>query len=95
MNLPNREVVTTTWTEDEAFERGAQLYGSWITARTPPASAPIVAEAEAAFFRPGCELQLVGLSLLGGRDVPKSQGVVFALACFAIDHLLWGQDLIS
>lgn len=90
MNLPNREAVTATWTEDEAFERGTHLYESWITARTPPVSTPIVAEAEAAFFRPGCELQLAGLCLLGGRDVPKPQGVVFALACFAIDHLLWG-----
>lgn len=89
-DLPNREAVTTIWSEAEAFDRATRLYESLITARTPSASAPIVAEAEAAFFRPACELQLAGLCLLGGRDVPKPQAVVFALACFAVDHLLWG-----
>jgi len=90
MDLPSRELVASIWSEAEAFERATRLYKSLITARTPPDSAPIVFEPEEAFFRPGCELQLAGLCLLGGRDFPKPQAVVLSLACFAVDHLLWG-----
>lgn len=89
-DLPNREAVATIWSETEAFDRATRLYEFLITARTPPGSAPIVAEAESAFFRPACELQLAGLCLLGGRDLPKPQAVILSLVCFAVDHLLWG-----
>jgi len=90
VDLPDRQHVARAYSESEAFAHAGELYDFLVTARTPPESAPIVGEAEAAFFRPACELQLAGLCLLGGRDFPKEEAVVVSLACFAIDHLLWG-----
>jgi hypothetical protein len=90
MNLPNRDDVAQTWSESEAFERATELYHHLVTARTPDDAARVVVEPEASFFRPATELQLAGLTMLGGRTVGKPQGVVLSLACFTIDHLLWG-----
>jgi hypothetical protein len=76
--------------ESEAFEQAAALYAALVTARTPPGSAEIILEREQAVFRPATELQLAGLNLLSGRDFEKPQAVPLSLACFTVDHLLWG-----
>ncbi|MBM4146790.1 MAG: hypothetical protein FJ240_11060 [Nitrospira sp.] len=78
------------FSEQEAFAHAGELYRDWITRNTPPPSAEIVSELETKVFRPDVELQLAGLSILGAQEFAEPTHLVLSLACFTIDHLLWG-----
>jgi hypothetical protein len=90
MRIPNRHEVARAFSEKEAFAHAGKLYSDWITTNTPPPSAGIVAEREAAVFRPALELQLAGLSMLSGTDMKAPMNLIVSFSCFSVDHLLWG-----
>src|ERR1035438_10334675 len=91
-SIPRLDECTTTFTGDEAFAHAVKLYDACITKQTPSLSADIIRETEQAVFRPATELQLAGLSLLGGKDARERTLSSVPLACFAVDHLLWGWN---
>jgi hypothetical protein len=88
--LPSREDVARPFSEAEAFKHARRLYHDLITDTIPPAASLIVADREMKIFRPACELQFAGLSMLSGRHFPKPQAVVVSLCCFTVDHLVSG-----
>lgn len=90
MRIPNRSEVTREFSEKEAFEHAAILYDDWITKNTPSVSSGIVAELEQLVYRPAVELQLAGLSILGGKELNSPANLALSFSCFAVDHLLWG-----
>lgn len=92
MVFPSRDDVARPFSEAEAFEHAESLYREQVTANMPLYSVEIAAELEGRVFRPACELQLAGLCLLGGRNFAKPQAVVVSLACFTVDHLIWGWN---
>jgi hypothetical protein len=88
--FPQSFDVARRMSEREAFRTASRLYTDWIRRNTPPEAAAITAVGEKILFRPAMLLQLAGLNLMSGTEMPQPTGLATSFACFAVDHLLWG-----
>jgi len=91
-NVPPLSDVTRQFSGDEAFSHATALYKRFVSTIIPSPSAQIVANMESNVFRPATELQFAGLSLIAGKELENSILYSVSLACFAVDHLLFGWN---
>lgn len=79
--------------ETEAFERARELCEHVLSPLPDGLPVNVVAALDDDVLRPSVELQVAGLNLLDGQPTDGVLKRPIALACFAIDHLLWGWNL--
>lgn len=88
--LPPIEEVSSDFSGPEAFAHGSSLFARAVEFEMADETRRCLETVEYASFKLAMQVQLGGLSLLGTKKLDDATWQPVPLACFAVDHLLWG-----
>jgi hypothetical protein len=88
--LPPIEEVSSDFSGAEAFAHGSKLFARAVELDMGKETQRCLETVEYAAFKLAMQVQLGGLSLLGTKKLDDATWQPVPLACFAVDHLLWG-----
>lgn len=88
--LPLIEEVSSDFSGPEAFAHGSKLFARAVEFEMTEETRRCLDTDEYAAFKLAMQVQLGGLSLLGTKKLEDATWQPVPLACFAVDHLLWG-----